>query len=411
MIEFKKRVLDNGLRVIVHEDKSSPLAAFNLLYDVGARDENPNKTGFAHLFEHLMFGGSKHVNDYDTPLQKAGGESNAFTSNDVTNYYEILPAANIETAFWLESDRMLSLSFDPKVLRVQKDVVCEEFKERYLNQPYGDTWLNLRPLAYEHHPYKWATIGKSLDHIENATMDDVKDFFYKHYRPNNAILCVAGNVKADHMFKLAEKWFGPIPSGKKIIREIEKEPKQTSARYLKLERNVPYDNIIKAFHMCSRKDKSYYATDVVTDVLSLGQSSRFNQKLIKEKKLFISLDAYITGNIDPGLLVIDGKPMEGVSIKVAEEAILEELALIKESVSDYELQKVKNKLESQHRFGLMEIMNKAMELCFFELIDDIEGVNSNMDYYHQLQVADIQTCAKNILTETNCSTLHYLKKS
>lgn len=410
MIEFKKIILDNGLRVIVHEDRSTSMAAFNLLYDVGARDESPERTGFAHLFEHLMFGGSKNVSNYDTPLQKAGGESNAFTSNDITNYYEVLPAANIETAFWLESDRMLSLSFDPKVLRVQKEVVCEEFKERYLNQPYGDLWLNLRPLIYKKHPYRWPTIGKDLSHIENATMENVKDFFYQFYRPNNAILCVSGNVKADEMFKLANKWFGDIPSGKTNIRKLEIETPQNEARHLTLERDVPYTSIVKAYHMCERLSPKYFASDVVTDILSLGQSSRFNKTLVKEKGLFLNIDAYITGSLDPGLLIIEGKPKNGISIEDAEAAISEEIELVKNTIEEYELQKVKNKLEAQHKFSLLEVLNKAMELCYYELLGNIEHVNTNIENYSSLKCDDVINSAKEILKESNCSTLHYLSE-
>ena len=410
MIEFEKIILDNGLRVIVHEDRSTSMAAFNLLYDVGARDESPERTGFAHLFEHLMFGGSKNVSNYDSPLQKAGGESNAFTSNDITNYYEVLPAANIETAFWLESDRMLSLSFDPKVLSVQKGVVCEEFKERYLNQPYGDLWLNLRPLIYKKHPYRWPTIGKDLSHIENATMENVKEFFYQFYRPNNAILCISGNVKADEMFRLANKWFGNIPAGKTNVRKLEVETPQNEARHLTLERDVPYTSIVKAYHMCERLNPKYFASDVVTDILSLGQSSRFNKTLVKEKGLFLNIDAYITGSLDPGLLIIEGKPKNGINIEDAEAAITEEIALIKNNIDEYELQKVKNKLESQHKFSLLEVLNKAMELCYYELLGNIEHVNTNIENYNALKCDDVINRAKEILKESNCSTLHYLSE-
>src|SRR5690554_812885 len=230
MVKYNRFILKNGLRVLVHEDPSTPMAVMNILYDVGARDEDEDQTGFAHLFEHLMFGGSVNIPQYDKPLQLVGGENNAFTSNDITNYYITLPAVNLETAFWLESDRMLGLAFNEKSLEVQRNVVCEEFKQRYLNQPYGDAWLRLRPLAYQVHPYRWATIGRALEHIEQARMEDVKAFFAKHYTPENAILAVAGHVRTDDVKQLAEKWFGPISSGERYVRRLPVEPEQLEPR-------------------------------------------------------------------------------------------------------------------------------------------------------------------------------------
>jgi predicted Zn-dependent peptidase len=274
MIQFEKFTLDNNLRVIVHQDKSTPLACLNILYDVGARDEDENKTGFAHLFEHLMFGGSINIPSFDEPLQMVGGENNAFTTNDLTNYYCTVPAENIETMFWLESDRMLSLAFTDKSLEVQRSVVIEEFKQRYLNQPYGDVWLILRPLVYEKHPYKWATIGKEISHIENATMDDVKAFFKKHYNPSNSIMVVAGNVDVDQVKQLAKKWFGPIPAARKPVRNLPVEPKQTKPRRLTVERDVPASAIYKVYHMCARADEEYHTVDIISDILSRGNSSR-----------------------------------------------------------------------------------------------------------------------------------------
>ena len=318
MISFNEFTLDNGLRVIVHEDHSVQLAVMNILYDVGSRDENPDKTGFAHLFEHLMFGGSINIPSYDEPLQLVGGENNAFTNTDITNYYLTLPASNLETGFWLESDRLLSLSFDPKVLEVQRKVVIEEFKQRYLNQPYGDVWLKLRPLAYQQHPYQWATIGKEISHIENATMDDVKDFFFTHYIPNNAILVVAGNVKLEQVKQLAEKWFGPIPAGKKKERKLSVEPKQIQKRELNVEAKVPANALYKTFHMPGRFSNDYYAIDLLSDVLSRGHSSRLYQALVKEKELFTSVSAFVMGTIDPGLVVVNGRLKEGVELKKAE---------------------------------------------------------------------------------------------
>lgn len=412
MIAFNRYKLDNGLTVIVHEDHSTPLAVVNLLYNVGARDEQEHKTGFAHLFEHLMFGGSKNIPNFDTPLQLAGGENNAFTNNDFTNYYDVLPASNIETAFWLESDRMLSLSFDPKVLKVQKDVVCEEFKERYYSQPYGQAWLELRPLAYKKHPYKWATIGKELSHIENATMDDVQEFFYKFYRPNNAILVVAGGVKSEDVLELAKKWFGDIPNGDEIIKNFPKEEIQTAARVGEFEEDVPLNALFKAYHMCGRTDQEYHASDMISDVLSLGKSSRFKTELLRNKKLFNNVDAYITGSIDNGLFVIEGNLADGVSYEAAEAGIEEELQKVKSDLIDeYELQKIKNKLEASEKMNVVSILNKATELANYELLGDADGLNREVDKYDAVSAEDIRTQANQILRKENSSTLYYKSKS
>src|SRR6187551_1723049 len=339
MIQFDSFTLDNGLRVIVHEDPTVEIAVLNILYDVGSRDERPDKTGFAHLFEHLMFGGSKNIPNYDEPLQRVGGENNAFTNTDITNYYLTVPATNIETGFWLESDRMLSLSFDPKVLEVQRKVVIEEFKQRYLNQPYGDVWLKLRPLTYQVHPYKWATIGKEISHIENATMDDVKDFFFHHYRPNNAILVVAGNVKMDQVKKLSEKWFGPIPSGKAKIRRLTEEPAQKSKRVLEVEADVPANALYKAWHVPGRFDNDYYSSDLMSDILGRGHSSRLYQQLVQEKEIFTSISSFLTGTIDPGLMVVSGRLRDGVAFETAEQELENVLqAVVRDGVTKEELE-------------------------------------------------------------------------
>lgn len=412
MIEFERYILDNGLTVIVHEDSSTPLAAVNLLYKVGSRNETEDKTGFAHLFEHLMFGGSGNIENFDEPLQRAGGENNAFTNTDITNYYDVLPAHNLETAFWLESDRMLSLSFNPKVLEVQRDVVCEEFKERYINEPYGMAWLKLRPLAYKVHPYKWATIGKELSHIENATMEDVKNFFYKYYRPNNCILVVAGGVKAQEVKTLAEKWFGPIPAGELPKEEIPLEPVQTAARSITFEDEVPYNQIYKAYHMCSRTDTDYYATDMISDVLSLGESDRLTQSLVKEQRLFSSIDAYVMGSQDAGLFVIEGQLLEGIEMNKAEAAIEAEIEKIKATaVLPEELNKIKNKIETNDRLGATSILNKAMELAFFENLGDANMFNTENEKYQAVTPEQVQKMAKRILRKENCSTLYYLSKN
>jgi predicted Zn-dependent peptidase len=411
MIEFEKFTLNNGLRVIVHTDVSSPLVCMNILYDVGARDESEEQTGFAHLFEHLMFGGSVNIPSYDTPLQEVGGENNAFTNNDVTNYYLTLPAANIETGFWLESDRMLSLAFSEKSLEVQRNVVIEEFKQRYLNQPYGDEWLLLRPLAYKVHPYRWATIGKEIKHIEDAQMEDVKSFFNRFYHPANAILVVTGNVKMAAVKVLAEKWFGPIPSGEKVQRNLPREPKQTAARYETVYRDVPADAIHKVYHMPGRMDKSYHAIDLLSDILGRGHSARLYQALVKDKPLFSEISAHLMGSFDPGLLVIHGRLNEGVDYQMADKEI--EIVLKKisnELLPEQEVQKVKNKAESTHVFGELGIMNKAMNLAFAELLDEANMVNREIDLIQAVTAADINKAAKDILRPENCSTLYYLKK-
>ena len=411
MITYDKFLLSNGLRVIVHTDKSTPMVCMNILYDVGARDEDENKTGFAHLFEHLMFGGSINIPNYDEPLQKAGGENNAFTTNDITNYYLTLPSKNIETAFWLESDRMLSLAFTDKSLEVQRNVVIEEFKQRYFNQPYGDVWLALRPLAYKKHPYKWATIGKEIKHIEDARMEDVKAFFEKFYAPNNAILVVAGDIATDKAMLLTEKWFGSIPRTTENKRDLPKEPKQTEERKLTLERDVPLNSIYKAYHMCSRRDKDYFAIDVMSDILSKGNSSRLYNELIKGKQLFSEINAYVTGDIDEGLFIVSGNLNEDVKMEDAEKGIDDVLNKLKnELVNERELTKVKNKIESSMIFSEMGIQNKALGLAIAEHLGDAEMVNTEIKKYMEVTSANVKDVAIKILQPANCSTLYYLSK-
>ena len=409
MIKFERFVLGNGLKVLVHPDPSTPMAVVNVLYDVGARDEVASKTGFAHLFEHLMFGGSVNIPDYDEPLQVAGGENNAYTTNDLTNYYCQLPADNLETAFWLESDRMLSLAFSKKSLDVQRKVVCEEFKEHYINKPYGDVWHTMRELAFKEHPYRWMTIGKELSHIENATLEDVKAFFFKHYTPINAILVVAGNVSVDHVRTLAEKWFGDIPSGEKYNRNLPVEPKQVEARRLTVHRNVPMDAIYKTWHMCARRDDDYYATDLLTDILGGGASSRLYQSLVKEQQLFANINCYHFGSLDKGLFTIEGQLIKGVDIQKAEDAIELELDKMRKSLLDErELQKVKNKTESVMAFEDMSVMNRAGSLAFYELLGDGELMNTEFQKYQQVKAADLHRIANEVLTSENSNTLWYL---
>jgi len=411
MIQYNRFVLDNGLTVLVHEDQATPMAVVNVLYDVGARDEQANKTGFAHLFEHLMFGGSIHIPDYDEPLQRAGGDNNAYTTHDLTNYYCQLPAQNIETAFWLESDRMLSLGFSEKSLAVQRKVVCEEFKEHYLNKPYGDVWHKMRELAYTIHPYRWMTIGKELSHVENAHIDDVKAFFFKHYRPINAILVVAGNVKTEEVKQLAQKWFGPIPMGEKYIRCLPKEPKQLEARKLSVEANVPLDAFVKTWHMDARLEKGYYAADLLTEILGGGGSSRLYQAIVKEKKLFSNLDCYHFGSMDAGLVTIEGKLVKGVTMEQADHAITEELEKIKETiVAENELQKVVNKTESVIAFEDMSVMSRASSLAMYELLGDATLMNTELNKYREVTPSDLHFYANEIFRESNSNTLYYNAK-
>jgi zinc protease len=411
MIKFQEFTLPNGLRVMVHEDPTVQIAVMNILYDVGSRDESPEKTGFAHLFEHLMFGGSLNIASYDEPLQRVGGENNAFTNTDITNYYLTVPATNIETGFWLESDRMMSLSFDPKVLEVQRKVVIEEFKQRYLNQPYGDVWLKLRPLTYKVHPYQWATIGKEISHIENATLDDVKEFFFRHYVPANAVLVVAGNVTTDQVKRLSEKWFGPIPSPKMNARVLPKEPQQTQKRFLEMEADVPANAFYKAWHMPGRFHEDYYTSDLMSDVLSRGQSSRMYQKLVKEKEIFTSVSSFVMGTIDPGLVVMSGRLKEGIRFEDAEHEINEIVDdVIRNGVSEAELEKVKNQAESTLEFGEIEVMNRAMNLAFAKLSGDANLVNEEGDRIDAVTREDIQRVAGSILQESNSSVMYYHAK-
>lgn len=388
------------------------MAVVNVLYDVGARDEEENRTGFAHLFEHLMFGGSINIPDYDEPLQLAGGENNAYTTNDLTNYYCQLPAENIETAFWLESDRMLSLAFSEKSLDVQRKVVSEEFKEHYLNKPYGDVWHKMREMAYKQHPYKWMTIGKELKHIEEAQLQDVKNFFFKHYTPSNAILVVAGNVETEKVLQLSEKWFGSIPAGEKYVRQLPKEPAQTQARRLEVKADVPLDAFVKTWHMPSRLERGYYVTDLITDILGGGASSRLYESLVKGKKFFSSIECYHFGSIDNGLLTIEGKLVKGVNIEEAEKAVNEEVEKMKsELVDEKELQKVINKTESTILFEDMSVMSRANSLAYYELLGDAELMNDELQRYQSVTAQELLEESKKIFDENNSNTLYYLSKN
>ena len=412
MIQYNQFVLDNGLKVFVHEDASTPMAAVNILYNVGSRDEDPARTGFAHLFEHLMFGGSKHIPSYDEPLQRVGGENNAFTSPDITNYYITLPTANLETAFWLESDRMLSLSFDQKVLDVQQKVVIEEFNQRYLSQPYGDVWLKLRPLAYQQHPYRWATIGKDISHIENATLDDVKAFFYNYYLPNNAILVVAGNVTTEQVKQLCRKWFEPIPAGNEYIRSLTAEPRQTQARFETTTADVPLNAIYKAYHMPGRFDADFQTVDLLSDLLGRSKSSRLYQQLLKDQQLFSNIGSYLTSSVEPGLFLVQGTLNEGVTLEEADAAISAVLQeVVDKTVPEAELMKVKNQAESTLAFSEVELLNRAMNLAYAANAGDPDLVNQEAAKIQAVTSNNIQTMARQILRPENSSTLYYRRRA
>lgn len=408
MIHFDRFMLDNGLRVLVHEDHDTPMAVVNVMYDVGARDEHPDRTGFAHLFEHLMFGGSKHIPDYDEPLQRAGGENNAYTTNDLTNYYCQLPAKNLETAFWLESDRMMELAFTKKSLNVQRKVVCEEFKEHYLNKPYGDIWHRMRTLCYQVHPYRWMTIGQELSHVEKASMEDVRSFFFKHYRPVNAILVVAGAVTTAQVKELANKWFGNIPSGEKYLRSIPIEPIQTASRQTEVFADVPANALIMAWHMDARLEQGYYAADLITEILGGGNSSRLYQALVKEQKIFSALEVHHFGSTDKGLLALESRLVDSVSHEKARAALEAELdKLLSTAIPEAELEKVKNKTESMIVFEDMSLTNRAASLAHYELLGDASLMNTELERYRSVTVEDIINTGKNIFRKENSNTMYY----
>lgn len=408
MIDYNSFTLDNGLQVIVHEDDSSPMAVVNVLYNVGAKDEQEDHTGFAHLFEHLMFGGSVNIPDFDEPLQMAGGENNAYTTNDLTNYYESVPTQNLETALWLESDRMLSLAFDKKSLEVQRKVVCEEFKENYINKPYGDVWKLIREQAYKVHPYKWMTIGKELKHIEDATLQEVKDFFHKYYIPSNAYLVVAGNVKTEDVKVLVEKWFGDIPGGHLPERNIPQEPAQTEARRLIVERNVPANAFFKSWHMGGRLDPHFYTIDLITDILGGGPSSRLYQTLVKEKELFSQISCFHTGSVDAGLVTVEGRLAEGISFEDAEKAVQEQIDIFcKNGIDPNELTKVINKTESMMAFEDLSLMSRASNLAYYALLGDTDLINKEFGMYQQVTVDAIQSISNQLFQESNSNTIWY----
>ena len=411
MITYKKTILSNGLSVIANRDKTSRMAAVNILYKVGARNENPNRTGLAHLFEHLMFRGTHQIPDFDTPVQMACGENNAFTNNDYTDFYITLPIANIETALWLESDRMTGLNLSEEACKIEKRVVIEEFRQRYLNQPYGDANMLLRALAYKQHPYRWATIGLTPEHIEQASAEEIHNFYRTFYHPSNAILSFSGDMAEEEFFALAEKWFGCIEDHEHDIPSIPAEPTQNEARRQEIERDVPATTITIAFNMGNRLSRDFIFGDITSDILAGGDSARLYEHLIKNKRLFASVNAYITGDVDCGLFVFTGQLLPYTSETEAEEALWAEMAdLQQNNISDYELEKVKNKFEANTLFGELNVMNKAMNLGYYEMIGDLSLINREVEIYHSLTSGDISDFASRIFCKENSSTLIYRAK-
>ena len=408
MLNINRYRLSNGLRIVHSPDINTKMVALNMLYDVGARDEDPEHTGFAHLFEHLMFGGSIHIPAFDAPLQLAGGENNAWTSNDITNYYITLPKQNVETGFWLESDRMLGLDFNQKSLDVQRGVVMEEFKQRSLNQPYGDVSHLLRALAYKVHPYQWPTIGKELDHVAQATLPEVEDFFYRFYAPNNAILSVTGNISFKEVVTLSEKWFGDIPRRKVPERKIPREPLQTQERREEVFRDVPVDALYMVYPMCEFNHPDYEVYDLLSDVLANGTSSRLKQHLTQDKRVFTSIDAYVSGSRDAGLFHVVGQLANGVSLEEGENEVQLELEMLqKDLIPEEELEKVKNKFESAQVFRFIDYLNLATDLAWYELNGNVLDIEECVSKYRSVTANKARVIAQSLFDKNKRSVLYY----
>lgn len=406
MIHYHKFTLANGLKVVFHQDKSTPMAVVNTLFDVGARDENSELTGLAHLFEHLMFSGSENVENFDQALQKVGGQSNAFTSNDITNYYIQLPKNQIETALWVESDRMTKLALTDKNLETQRQVVIEEFKQRYLNQPYGDTWIEFRPLVFQKHPYQWATIGKNLEHIERVKMEDALGFYGKFYHPNNAILSIAGNFENDEIEDLVESWYGDLPAGIKTKRNLPEEPTQTEFRTKVIERDVPACSFYFAFKMDGRTSPQYPVADLISDILGRGKSSLLYQRYFSDKQWVSEISAFILGSIDPGLLVVAGKLHDPATMTDFQNDLWEFLsALNHNGIEARDLEKVRNKFLTSKMFEDLSLYSRAMNLAFFELLGDANLINDEISDYQKIDTAQIHQTMQNVLRQENCSGL------
>ena len=411
MIPYRRKTLANGLTVLANRDRQSKLAAVNILYKVGARNENPGRTGFAHLFEHLMFRGTRSVENFDLPVQMASGDNNAFTNNDYTDFYMTLPAANIETALWLESDRIEGLDITPEKLGTEKKVVIEEYRQRYLNQPYGDQTLLLRALAYKTHPYRWAAIGLTPDHIAQATLDDVREFYRTHYHPSNAILSMSADIEEERMLARAEKGFGALPDRPAAPCPTPQEPPQTEARREEVQRDVPATTVTVAYPMGGRLSPDFYTADLVSDLLSGGDSSRLYTRLVKQRRLLSSVNAYITGDLDPGLFIFTGQLLPQTTPEQAEEAFREEIeTLCRIPAEAREMQKVKNKFEANTLFGELNVMNKAMNLGFYEMLGDAELANREVDAYGAVTADSILDFSRRTFRPERSSTLIYRAK-
>jgi len=411
MIKYKKYILKNGLTLLIEQDNSTAMAAVDVLYKVGSKNESPEKTGFAHLFEHLMFGGSDHAPNYDEPLQMAGGENNAYTNSDYTNFYNSLPVQNIETALWLEADRMAHLTLNPKSLAVQKKVVTEEFKEVCLNKPYGDAWHHMSDLCFKVHNYRWPTIGLKIDHIADANLEDVAQFYETHYNPSNAILSISSPMDPDEVLRLARQWFEDISSGTKPDNQLASEPKQTEMREKTIYADVPMPMILMAFHMPGRTSDQYYACDLISDILANGKSSRFYQHLIKNKQIFSDIDCYISGSRDSGLIIIEGRPMPGITMKQAYKEIWLELDKLKNiRVEAKELEKLKNKVISSLCISDLSVLNKSMSMAYFEYLGQLDLMNEQESLYESVDSDMISQIAKEYLVEKNLNVLYYLPK-
>jgi predicted Zn-dependent peptidase len=410
MINYERFQLENGLEFLVHEDHSSEMAVMNILYKVGSRNEIPGKTGLAHFFEHLMFGGSRNAAVFDLELERVGGESNAFTNTDITNYYITLPAINIETAFWLESDRMLQLNLSKKTIDVQRKVVVEEFKQRYLNQPYGDAMHKLRDLAFVQHPYRWPTIGRSIGEVKSYSKQDVEEFYFTHYRPDNAVVVVAGKVGVEQVKRLAQKWFSDIPPGEIPKKTIPREEKQAGKKVQYVQADVPTDALYKAYHVPGRMEKGFLECDLVTDILGFGRSSVLEQKLVKNSPIFASCNAYLLGNVDPGLMIIMGKMEKGRSAEEAEEILDESIREFKgKLVSQEIIDKVKNQTEAMKSYDAVQLLKRAMNLAYYAHLGDPELYQWEYETKMSITADQISRTAQDILIEDNASVMYYKK--
>lgn len=419
MISYSTFTLSNGLRAVHNYDPSTAMVAVNILYNVGSRDETPELTGLAHLFEHLMFGGSVNIPDFDAELERAGGTSNAWTNNDFTNFYDVAPAANFETLLWLESDRMLSLSFSPRSLEVQKSVVIEEFKQTHLNRPFGDVAHRLRSLLYTCHPYRYPTIGKEIGHIERVTPDDIKHFFYSHYVPNNAVIAISGNVTPERAREGLERWFGPIPSRDIAPRLYQPEPPVESPRTLTVTGRVPHPLVVVAYPMAGYGEPGYIEADLLTDILASGRSSRFYRHLLMSDPLFAEADASIAGSEEPGFIMLKGSltdaSPEAVSHAVDSlDGYARALASpVGESNGDFggpltdrELERAFNRFDSNHRFSMLSYLSRAQELAMAEMHG--EDINARVATYRAVTKERIVSTADTILNPSRSCTLVYL---